>query len=211
MIDAILSAVPVYGLWIVAGATFLSCLAVPIPSSLVMLTAGAFVAAGDLAAVPVVALAWVGAVLGDQTGYLLGREGGRAAGRLTRGRKATQLLDRARRFSDRHGGPGIFLSRWLVSPLGPYMNLVSGAAHMSWPRFVLWGAAGEAVWVLGYVGLGYGFSGSIAAVAQVAGNLSGALVAGAVAIGLGLWLRSVLRHEKHGHAHGSRHRGDRLP
>ncbi|WP_425052462.1 DedA family protein [Psychromarinibacter sp. S121] len=196
MIETILAAVPVYGLWIVTLATFLSCLAMPIPSSLVMLTAGAFVAAGDLSLVWVVVLAWVGAVLGDQAGFLLGRGGGRLGERLTRSGKAAELMERAHAFSERHGGPGVFFSRWLVSPLGPYMNLVSGATRMRWLRFALWGAAGEAVWVAIYVGLGYSFSDSITAVAQVAGNFSGALAAGAVAIGLGLWLRAALRRDR---------------
>jgi membrane protein DedA with SNARE-associated domain len=48
MIDALLAAVPTHGVWLVAAVTFLSCLALPMPASLVMLTAGGFAAAGDL-------------------------------------------------------------------------------------------------------------------------------------------------------------------
>ncbi|WP_172294125.1 DedA family protein [Pseudoruegeria sp. HB172150] len=196
MIDTILAAVPTYGLWIVFAATFLSCLALPIPSSLIMLTAGAFVAAGDLPLTFTILLAWLGAILGDQVGFYLGRRGGDVTKRMTEGGKAAELMARANTLSDRYGGQGVFLSRWLLSPLGPYMNFVTGAARMKWVRFAVWGALGEAVWVAIYVGLGAGFSNQIEAVAQLAGNFSGALAAGAVAIGLGLWLRSALRADK---------------
>jgi membrane protein DedA with SNARE-associated domain len=90
----------------------------------------------------------------------------------------------------------VFLSRWLFSPLGPYVNLVSGAARMNWVRFSLWDLAGEAVWVALYLGAGYALAGQVTAVAEIAGNLTGALAAGAVTLGIGLWLRAALRSDR---------------
>ena len=43
MMDSVLSLVSIYGVLIVAISAYLSCLLVPIPTSLVMLSAGAFV------------------------------------------------------------------------------------------------------------------------------------------------------------------------
>ena len=40
MTDWLLALVPTYGLWLLAAATFLSCLAIPIPVSILMLAAG---------------------------------------------------------------------------------------------------------------------------------------------------------------------------
>lgn len=194
MIDSILSLVPVYGGYIVALATFLSCFALPIPSSLIMLTAGAFVASGDLSASSTAAMALGGAVLGDQAGYALGRRG---AGLLRHlGPKAAVMIETARSLVDRHGGPAVFLSRWLFSPLGPYVNFVTGAARMPWVRFTIWDLLGEAVWVMLYLGMGYAFATQIEAAAEIAGNFSGVLAAGAVALGLGLWLRAALRADR---------------
>ena len=48
MTDLFLPLVADYGLYIVFGVVFLSCFAVPTPSSPVMLVAGGFAAAGDL-------------------------------------------------------------------------------------------------------------------------------------------------------------------
>lgn len=193
MIEAILAAVPVYGLWIVTLTTYLSCLAVPIPASLVMLSAGAFAAAGDLSGPWAAVLAWAGAVLGDQTGFRIGRRGGSLASRFAPDGRAATLMTRAETLADRYGGPGVFLSRWLLSPLGPYMNLVAGAARMDWLSFTLWGAAGEACWVAIYIGLGLVFADRIEAVAVLASDFTGLLAAGAVALALGLWLRAALR------------------
>jgi len=73
MDSALFTLVAQYGLWVIGASAFLSCLALPIPTSFVMLAAGAFAAAGDFVLWQVVAVAWGAAVLGDQTGYQLGR------------------------------------------------------------------------------------------------------------------------------------------
>lgn len=82
MTDTLLALVPEHGALVLFIATFLSCLAVPIPSSLLMLAAGAFVASGDLAALPVAVAALSGAILGDQVGYGIGHSGESACGRV---------------------------------------------------------------------------------------------------------------------------------
>ena len=61
MTDWLLALVPQYGLWLLAATTFFSCLALPFPASIMMLTAGGFVAAGDLALLPTFAAAAGGA------------------------------------------------------------------------------------------------------------------------------------------------------
>lgn len=189
MTEALLALVPVWGVWLVAAGTFLSCLALPVPSSLIMLAAGGFAAAGDLVLWQVVAAAWGGALAGDQTGYAAGRLGGRVlVERLRRQPARAAALARAEGFVARRGGLAVFLSRWLVSPLGPYVNLLAGAAGLGWGRFAAADVTGEAVWVAIYVGLGFAFADRIAALADLLGNLSGLLAAGVVAAGLGVWL-----------------------
>jgi membrane protein DedA with SNARE-associated domain len=87
-----------------------------------------------------------------------------------------------------YGGVSVFLSRWLVAPLGPYVNYAAGLAGFAWARFAFWGAAGEVVWVTTYVGLGYLFADNIAAISSLLGNLSGFLAALVVAAGLMIWI-----------------------
>jgi hypothetical protein len=71
---------------------------------------------------------------------------------------------------------GIFLSRWLVTPLGPWLNLTSGIAGYSWPRFLFWDVTGEVLWVVIYVNLGKIFSDRVSALAELLGNLTWVIV-----------------------------------
>jgi len=194
MNDTVFSLVSAYGPWAIFASAFLSCLALPIPTSLMMLTGGAFIAAGDLDPWPVIAGAYAGAVLGDQTGYLIGRTGGTAAvDRLARAPARAAVLTKARRVFDRHGGIGVFFSTWLVAPLGPWVNFVAGAAGLRWVRFTLWDVLGETIWVSVYVGLGYGFASQVSTVAEVMGDAIGLVMALVVAVATGWWIRAVLK------------------
>lgn len=191
MTDAILVYLADYGAFALAVTTFLSCLALPVPSSLAMLAAGAFVMAGDLSLASVAGGAFAGAVTGDQVGFFAGRGGGRWLGRIR-----TPLMAKAMDDVRTKGGALVFLSRWLLSPLGPYVNLAAGASGLRWARFTLADIAGEAVWVALYVGLGMVFAGSVSALADVMGSLSGLIAALAVAGGAGLWLVRAARMRK---------------
>ncbi len=186
MTDTLLALVPEYGTWLIAVVTFLSCLAMPVPSSLMMIASGAFAASGDLSLIITGTAAYSGAVIGDQTGFAVGRRGEKFVARIRQGdSRHRALLERAHGFSEKWGGTGVFLSRWLLSPLGPYVNLIGGATGMNWAAFTIWAAIGEIVWVTLYFGMGYLFSDEIEMVADIASNVSGFLAAGFVAYFLG--------------------------
>lgn len=193
MTDWLLGLVPQYGIWLLAAGTFSSCLALPIPASIMMIAAGGFVAAGDLPLVTSAGAALAGALAGDQVGYFGGRWGGARLIAFLGSR--AQPIAKAAGFLATRGGIAVFLSRWFASALGPYVNLAAGAAGLPWLRFTVWGLLGEAVWVSIYVGAGFAFSGNLAAASSLAFDLLGVLVAGVVALGLGYWLFTVLRAE----------------
>ena len=195
MTDTLLALVPTYGPWLMLVVTLLACLAVPIPASILMLTAGGFIASGDLPLTTTVGATLAGALLGDQIGYGLGRYGG--AWLLAGLGHQAAPLEKATAMLARRGGFAVFLTRWLFSPLGPYVNLAAGAARQPWPRFTAWEAAGECVWVGLYLGFGYAFTGNLEVASGIIFESLGLLAAGAVAIGLGLWLVSALRAERH--------------
>lgn len=189
MSEAILALVAQHGALIVLAATFASCLALPIPSSLALMAAGSFVATGEMALAAAAGAALTGAIIGDQAGYWLGALGGPGAEVLARRRGMSPALAAARGFSERWGGWSVFLSRWLFSPLGPSVNLISGMIRAPWRRFTLFAVLGEIVWVALYVALGFAFSRSIVAIAELTGDLAWFLVAGAVALVFALALR----------------------
>jgi membrane protein DedA with SNARE-associated domain len=189
MTELILTFAADYGLPLLLVVTFLSCLALPVPSSLLMLASGGFAASGDLDLGAVMLAAFIGAIVGDNLGYWIAhRFQRRFSDWLDRRERRAALRLRAASYMDRYGGMSVFFSRWLVAPLGPYVNYAAGLAGFAWPRFALWGAAGEAVWVCTYVGLGFLFTDNITAIASLLGNLSGFLAAIVVAGGLVIWL-----------------------
>ena len=194
MTDWLLALVPTYGAWLLVACTFCSCLALPIPASMLMLTAGGFVSAGDLSMTTSAGAALFGAVAGDQTGYFAGRAGG--AGLIEKLGSRAAPLAKATDMLAKKGGLAVFFTRWLLSALGPYVNLAAGAAKQPWAKFTLFGVAGEAVWVGLYVGLGYAFTGNIAAASSMAVSMLGFLAAGAVALGLAAWLVMTVRAER---------------
>lgn len=197
MTEAFLALVPVYGPWLLFVVTFLSCLALPVPSSLMMLAAGGFSASGDLAFWGVTVAAFAGATIGDQAGFVLGRAGGPALlNRIGRKGRRGAVIGRARQFLNRRGGVAVFLTRWLFSPVGPWTNFVAGAGGIGWARFTVWGALGEAVWVGLYTGTGRLFAGNLHAAADLLTSGLGFVGALAVTLGLGLWLRAVSAHHE---------------
>ncbi|WP_420397651.1 DedA family protein [Nioella sp.] len=197
MTDTIFALVTSWGALVIFASSFLSCLALPIPTSLMMLSGGAFVAAGDLALWQVIAGAWGGAVLGDQTGYLIGRHGGAPlVERIARTPARSAVLNRARRLVDKRGGLGVFLSTWLFAPLGPWVNFIAGTTGLGWLRFTIWDVLGETIWVTVYVGLGFAFASQIEAVSDILGNAVGLLAALAVAGAMVVWIRGALKAQK---------------
>jgi len=197
MMETALTLVPQYGVWLLALTTFLSCLALPVPSSIFMLTAGGFVAVGDLVAWQVMAGAFGGAVLGDQTGYAMARVGRRGLPTRIAGNPA---MARASTYLERRGFFAVFLSRWLFAPLGPYMNFAAGLTAQNWRIFLVAGAAGEVLWVTLYVGLGMRFADDLVALADILGNASGLLAALAVLVAMALYLKSALARRGRNHA-----------
>lgn len=199
MTEDLLSLLIQWGLPVLAMSITLSCLALPIPTSLVMLVCGSFVAAGEFD----FALTWItalgAAVLGDQIGFGFGRVLGvpLIAG-ISKHKTRRNLINKATEQLEQSGNWAVFLSRWLFSPLGPYINFICGATVFSWRRFTFWSVMGETVWVSVYITLGYVFGQSMDALAEISADLSGIFAAMAVLAVL-IWIARHLVHRHHPH------------
>lgn len=189
MTDTLLALVPTYGVWLILLALPLSCLALPVPSSILVMTAGGFAAAGDLTLWQVQAAAFAGFVAGDQLTYGIARAGGASlVARMKARPKLGPLFAKAEEMLNRRGTLAVFLSRTIFSPLGPYMGYLSGALRLHWVVFTVAAFLGAACWSLGYSLLGYVFATQITQVASLIGNAIGFILAGAVALGLTWYL-----------------------
>jgi membrane-associated protein len=197
MTDALLALVPTYGVWLVLMALPLSCLALPVPSSILVMAAGSFASAGDLVLWQVQAAAFAGFVLGDQMAYGVARAAGpRLVAALQRQPRLGALCDKAQQMLDKRGAVAVFLSRTIFSPLGPYMGYLSGALRLNWGAFTLAAVLGAACWSMAYSLLGYVFATQITQVAAMIGNAIGITLAGAIVTTIGVYLWRAWQVEK---------------
>jgi membrane protein DedA with SNARE-associated domain len=197
LIDQLLSAFALYGLPVLFGALLIGAVGIPMPASMMLLAAGSFVAQGDFSLWWVLALASIAAILGDNVGYCIGRYAGRRAVlRVSQRIGGESRLRRAEEWTRRWGWAGIFFSRWLVTPFGPWVNLASGMGLYSWPRFLFLVVAGEVLWVALYVALGNIFSDQVLAVSEFLGDLTWAVAGLVVAVWLGWKLLRYLSQRR---------------
>jgi membrane protein DedA with SNARE-associated domain len=185
--DQLLAALVQYGLPALFVTILVTSAGAPLPATLLLVTAGSFVQQGDFSYWSVVALTLVAAVIGDNIGYWIGRRGGRLlVTRLSHWIGGERRVAEAEAAARRWGGVGIFLSRWLLTPIGPTLNLTSGVASYSWPAFLGYDLVGEALWVVMYVGIGRIFSDRVQALADLLGDMAWTAV-GIVAVAILGW------------------------
>jgi len=152
-----------YGLLFLFGIVCLESAGLWLPGETALIAAGVYASKGHLSIAGVVAVAAAAAILGDNIGYWLGREGGRRL--LYRyallKRFADRVLPPAERFFERHGGKAVFLARFFggVRVTGAWM---AGITRMTWWRFLFWNAAGGIVWAVA-IGLLAFYAGKAAA------------------------------------------------
>jgi membrane protein DedA with SNARE-associated domain len=192
-----LHALLIYGLPLLFTIVLIASAGVPLPASLLLLTAGAFAAQGHFSLLWVVLLALLAAVAGDHLAYLTGWVAGRRTlawlGRLL----GQTSLRRARRQIHRQGWGAVFLSRWLLLPLGAPCSLVCGSIGYPLPAFFAADLTGEAIYVSVLVLLGYWFGDQIAQIADLLSIVGPVFIAigGTVWCGWALWRR--LRTARH--------------
>jgi membrane protein DedA with SNARE-associated domain len=155
---------PPWGYLIVFVATFLENsvgAGVIVPGETLVIIGGFYARLGELWLPAVSFVAVVGAILGDNLGYWIGRRYGR--GFLERhGRKlfvTPERLEAAEDYYRRHGGKTVFLGRF-IPVLRSVGFIVAGVAHMEWKRFIVYDVAGAIIWGVGHSALGYALGAS---------------------------------------------------
>ena len=174
--EQLLTALSLYGIPILATVLFIGSVGMPLPNALLLIASGSFVAGGQMNGWTVLIVASAASIAGDVTGYLLGRWLGPAALRRL-APKLHQRMEKAEESIRKWGAWGIFLTRWLITPIGPWVNLISGASKYPWPRFVVWDVLGEVLWVALYVSLGRVVASEVQAISSLAGDITWVLLA----------------------------------
>jgi membrane protein DedA with SNARE-associated domain len=181
-----------YGLFFLFAIICLESAGLWLPGETALIAAAVYASKGHLSIEATIAVAAIAAIIGDNIGYWIGREGGR---RLIYRyawlrRWGERVLPPAERFFERHGGKAVFLARFFggLRVTGAWM---AGITRMTWWRFLFWNAAGGIIWAFA-VGLLAFYAGKAAADALARYGVYAA-IAGGIGIVLFIAVLHVVR------------------
>lgn len=140
-------AIGTYGVWALLVVLYFKSFGAPLPGESALITASLLAARGDLEIGHVFLAAWIGAVLGDSAGYLIGRFGGRPLlNRFGTWVKLTpEPLAKLEAMAQSKGFFMVLRARFIVV-LRQLNGLVAGSAGMPWHRFVAANALRAMLW-----------------------------------------------------------------
>jgi membrane protein DedA with SNARE-associated domain len=150
-------AIQTYGYWMVFAAIGIESMGIPFPGETTLIAGAVYAGAtGNLNILIVILAAAMGAIIGDNLGYLIGRHGGyRLIGRVARHIRLEQAhLDAAQRYFAQHGNKTVFMGRFIVL-LRAWAAFLAGVNQMPWRSFSLWNALGGVAWAVIYGSLGF--------------------------------------------------------
>jgi membrane-associated protein len=126
-----------------------------LPGDSLLVTAGLFAAKGDLNIIWLNLALMAAAVVGDATGYWIGRRAGHALySRPNSFFFRKQHLIKTHEFYERHGGKTIVIARF-VPIIRTFAPVVAGAAEMTYRQFALYNIVGGIGWVASMTLTGY--------------------------------------------------------
>jgi membrane-associated protein len=126
-----------------------------LPGDSLLFTIGVVAGAGELNLVVIMLLLVCATMLGDWSGYLLGRRAGPAIFNRPDSRFFKQEhLRRTQAFYDKHGGKTIIYAKF-VPIIRTFAPFVAGVANMRYARFLSFDIFGGIGWVFSMTMLGY--------------------------------------------------------
>jgi membrane protein DedA with SNARE-associated domain len=168
-----------------------------VPGDVILAVGGVYAAKGDLALPVVIACGIVFGLLGETTGYLLGRRYGDALlERLPLHRRFEQRVSAMREAIRRNGGKSIVIGRFATGVAGT-VPFAAGVSDVDPKTFFVYTVPTVSVWAVGVVLLGYVVGNNVETIDRVLTTFGGvvlALVATAVA---GTWAFRRFRQSRH--------------
>ncbi len=158
MSESLQNLVASHGYWVLATVVALESMGIPMPGETMLVTAAIYAGTTHRLNIGlVIAAAAVGAIVGDNVGYWLGREFGYRLllryGPLLR--INTPRIKLGQYLFYRHGGKVVFFGRF-IAILRAIAALLAGTNRMPWWRFLFFNATGGIVWAAGFGMAAYG-------------------------------------------------------
>jgi len=138
-----------YGVIVVTIVLTFESFGAPLPGESLPIMASVLAGRGDISFPLLLLCSWLGAVLGDNIGYIIGRVLGRGVV-LRHGKKIGLDADILKKIEDvfvRFGPITVAFARF-VNLLRQLNGIAAGILRMDWRRFLIFNALGGALWVL---------------------------------------------------------------
>lgn len=184
----------VYGYWAVLLFVAVESTGIPFPGETMLLVAAIYAGTSHRLAIQMVIVAAAGgAILGDNLGYWVGREGGYRL--LRRYCRYIHLDERRIKLGQylfrKHGAKVVFFGRF-IAVLRTWAAFLAGTNRMPWTPFLLYNALGGITWATLYGLAGYFLGNNVH-------RLTGPIGPATIALGLLVAIASLLylrRHEQ---------------
>ena len=174
-----------YGVVVVTIVLTFESFGAPLPGESLLIVASVLAGRGDVSFPWLLFFSWLGAVLGDNIGYIIGRALGRGI-ILRHGEKIGLDADLLKKIEDvfaRFGPITVAFARF-VNILRQLNGIVAGMLRMDWRRFLVLNALGGALWVLVWGFAGFYLGEHLSNITTFARDLGmlGALVIAAILV-----------------------------
>ncbi|MBC7708194.1 VTT domain-containing protein [Polaromonas sp.] len=126
-----------------------------LPGDTLLIAAGIYAHSGHLSIVAVIVVVAIAAILGDNTGYYIGRKLGPRVFRKPDGlifRK--DHIDKAEVFYEKYGAKTLLISHF-IPVIRTFQPLLAGVGRMPYRRFVVFNILGDILWAVSVPLLGY--------------------------------------------------------
>jgi len=146
-----------------------------IPTGILIVIYGFVAYNGYIVGANVVAIAILGAIVGDIINYAFGRYHLKKH-RLKNIQKVEKIfkkknyLDHGKAFFEKHGGKSVFLGRF-IGMVRPFISFISGTAKMPFKKFMYFNIIGAVIWVMFYFSIGYLFGSSATKLSKMLGTI----------------------------------------
>ena len=192
--DLALGALVTWGPLALALALLLCGTGLPVPGTIVLVAAGAFARQGMMVWYWAYAAALVGVVIGDHIAYAVGWLGG---GWVEERFGASAAWQSALDQLNQRAAWTIFLTRWLITPIGAVVAMIAGIRRYPLHRFTALAVTGEFIWVTLYWTIGWVLGSQWQAAATLLTDFSGLILGvSLLLIAAVLGIRALLRSRR---------------
>lgn len=178
----------------------IECLAIAgiiVPGTVLLFAVAVLAGSGAFSLGETLLLGFLGGLLGDAVSYTLGKYFHQNIRRLPLLRHHPEWIGSAETYFQRYGIASLLVGRF-IGPLRPMLPMVAGMFDMPLPRFIAVSLVAGAGWSVAYLLPGWATGAAMRLPLPEGFWLDAGIIAGALAVIIGLSLTTSIRDQRHG-------------